>query len=132
MSVSNISSLCVITVCAHLAAHRENVEGRNGDFAKIIQQTLFLEKGANDVASGVDTTDAIRKYVHWKVGGKEGLAAGWLSHTLQPPHSVCINVLCVHVFYLSVCPGCVCINVLCFYVCFLCAVCVGISRRRWR
>jgi hypothetical protein len=55
-----------------LAAHRENVEGRNGDFAKIIQQTLFLEKGANDVASGVDTTDAIRKYVHGKVGGKEG------------------------------------------------------------
>lgn len=54
-------SLCYV-VCAHLAAHRENVEGRNGDFAKIIQQTLFLEKGANDVASGVDTTDAIRKY----------------------------------------------------------------------
>ncbi len=34
------SSICI--VCSHLAAHRENVAGRNGDFQSILEKTLFL------------------------------------------------------------------------------------------
>jgi phosphatidylinositol-bisphosphatase len=33
------SSLCF--VCSHLAAHRENVTGRNADFANVYQKTVF-------------------------------------------------------------------------------------------
>jgi inositol polyphosphate 5-phosphatase INPP5B/F len=33
------TSLCF--VCSHLAAHRENVEGRNADYHSIIEQTIF-------------------------------------------------------------------------------------------
>lgn len=65
MSCLSLSGgVCVLSVCAHLAAHRENVEGRNGDFAKIIQQTLFVDKAGGDVVSGSgETSDAIRKCV---------------------------------------------------------------------
>jgi inositol polyphosphate 5-phosphatase INPP5B/F len=47
-------------VSAHLAAHRENVEGRNSDFASIVQKTLFLEKGggAGGGAGGADAAGA--------------------------------------------------------------------------
>lgn len=57
------------TVSAHLAAHRENVEGRNSDFANIIQKTLFLEKGAGGIgssagpdAAGAEASAETRRY----------------------------------------------------------------------
>lgn len=61
------SHLCF--VCAHLAAHRENVEGRNSDFANIIQKTVFVDKavagmdGLNSSVGGAGETSAeMRKY----------------------------------------------------------------------
>ncbi len=39
------SSVCFI--CSHLAAHRENVVGRNADFKNIIQRILFLSETSN-------------------------------------------------------------------------------------
>ena len=56
------------SVCAHLAAHRENVEGRNSDFANIIAKTVFVDKatagGDGSGASGVDANAEMRKYVY--------------------------------------------------------------------
>jgi inositol polyphosphate 5-phosphatase INPP5B/F len=37
------SSICI--VCSHLAAHRENVAGRNGDFQSILEKTVFPPTG---------------------------------------------------------------------------------------
>lgn len=34
-------------VCAHLAAHRDNVEGRNSDFHSIVSKTVFKDEFAN-------------------------------------------------------------------------------------
>ena len=49
-------------VCAHLAAHRENVEGRNSDFANIIQKTVFIDKATSgDSAANVETSEEMRK-----------------------------------------------------------------------
>jgi len=59
------SYLCF--VCAHLAAHRENVEGRNSDFANILQKTVFIDKafsgepGAPAPGLG-DASEEMRKY----------------------------------------------------------------------
>jgi inositol polyphosphate 5-phosphatase INPP5B/F len=39
------SSLCF--VCAHLAAHRENIAGRNSDFKNIIERTVFTADPSN-------------------------------------------------------------------------------------
>ena len=59
------SYLCF--VCAHLAAHRENVEGRNSDFANIVAKTVFVDKAfsgeAGAPAAGVgDASEEMRKY----------------------------------------------------------------------
>ena len=59
------SYLCF--VCAHLAAHRENVEGRNSDFSNIVQKTVFVDKafsgepGAPAPGLG-DASEEMRKY----------------------------------------------------------------------
>jgi len=59
------SYLCF--VCAHLAAHRENVEGRNSDFANIVQKTVFVgkafsgEPGAPAPGLG-DASEEMQKY----------------------------------------------------------------------
>jgi inositol polyphosphate 5-phosphatase INPP5B/F len=47
------SSICV--VCAHLAAHRENISGRNGDFQNILEKSLFapLPESAAGVSSSL-------------------------------------------------------------------------------
>lgn len=62
------SSLCF--VCSHLAAHRENVTGRNADFANVYQKTSF------DIGEA-----AIREVIrsgslsHWAIGSSTvGLA----------------------------------------------------------
>lgn len=55
----------IFPVCAHLAAHRENVEGRNSDFANIIAKTVFVDKatlgGDGTGASGLDANAEMRK-----------------------------------------------------------------------
>jgi len=43
------SSVCF--VCAHLAAHRENVEGRNSDFKNIIEKTIFFADNSSSTGS---------------------------------------------------------------------------------
>uniref|UniRef100_K3W5H2 Rho-GAP domain-containing protein n=1 Tax=Globisporangium ultimum (strain ATCC 200006 / CBS 805.95 / DAOM BR144) TaxID=431595 RepID=K3W5H2_GLOUD len=47
------STLCF--VCAHLAAHRENVSGRNSDYANILSKVEFAD---NDDGYGNDTSSA--------------------------------------------------------------------------
>lgn len=59
------SYLCF--VCAHLAAHRENVEGRNSDFTNILQKTIFVDKALSSeadtpVTGQSDVTEETRKY----------------------------------------------------------------------
>ena len=39
------SSVCF--VCSHLAAHRENVAGRNSDFKNILERSLFISESVN-------------------------------------------------------------------------------------
>lgn len=50
------SSICF--VCAHLAAHRENVEGRNSDYKNIIERTVFQTESNRENDAG--DTDLIR------------------------------------------------------------------------
>jgi inositol polyphosphate 5-phosphatase INPP5B/F len=44
------SSICI--VCSHLAAHRENVAGRNGDFQSILEKTIFLPSSGEGTSQG--------------------------------------------------------------------------------
>ena len=44
------SSICI--VCSHLAAHRENVAGRNGDFQSILEKTIFLPSLGDGISQG--------------------------------------------------------------------------------
>ncbi len=45
------SSICI--VCAHLAAHRENVAGRNSDFRNIMERSVFAcEQSRDEVYEG--------------------------------------------------------------------------------
>jgi phosphatidylinositol-bisphosphatase len=59
------SSICC--VCAHLAAHRENVAGRNADFQNIIEKSIFIPLPENVANAGMsdlaltDTTGDSRK-----------------------------------------------------------------------
>lgn len=48
------SSICV--VCSHLAAHRENVAGRNGDFQSIIEKSVFLPNNDTTTQSNISNT----------------------------------------------------------------------------
>ena len=50
------SSLCV--VCAHLAAHRENVVGRNSDYRNIVNRTVFCVDPYLDPIAGEETQAA--------------------------------------------------------------------------
>ena len=43
------TSLCF--VCSHLAAHRENVEGRNADYRAIVEKTLFSADTNHSISS---------------------------------------------------------------------------------
>jgi phosphatidylinositol-bisphosphatase len=46
---------CVVIVCSHLAAHRENVAGRNSDFKIIYEKALFSSiRKEEDIASAID------------------------------------------------------------------------------
>lgn len=60
------SSICF--VCSHLAAHRENIEGRNSDYKNIIERTIFLAEGnnnrdqSNDEPSGPTATVIRRRH----------------------------------------------------------------------
>lgn len=44
------SSICF--VCSHLAAHRENIAGRNSDYHNIIEKTIFYPDTDSDTISG--------------------------------------------------------------------------------
>jgi inositol polyphosphate 5-phosphatase INPP5B/F len=52
------SSICFI--CAHLAAHRENVAGRNSDFKNIHEKTVFPAEGTYDESGRFDNSDVVR------------------------------------------------------------------------
>jgi inositol polyphosphate 5-phosphatase INPP5B/F len=65
------SSLCV--VCAHLAAHRENVAGRNGDFQSIIEKTMFVPLDVATAAvggpeAGESTKEERNRKLHYTTG----------------------------------------------------------------
>jgi phosphatidylinositol-bisphosphatase len=49
------SSVCFI--CAHLAAHRDNIAGRNSDYKNISERTLFLVEGENNSARSNSSVD---------------------------------------------------------------------------
>lgn len=52
------SSLCF--VCAHLAAHRENIAGRNSDFKNIIERTVFSADSSHvELPSGTPGDDSL-------------------------------------------------------------------------
>lgn len=63
------SSICI--VCSHLAAHRENVAGRNGDFQSILEKTIFLpsvdSNPANNGNEMEGREDKVRK-LHYTTG----------------------------------------------------------------
>lgn len=89
------SSICV--VCAHLAAHRENVTGRNADFQNILEKSVFaplpesvggassssLElggTGGGGEAGGA--SEARRKQLHYSTGLLPGEDLTILQHDL--------------------------------------------------
>uniref|UniRef100_A0A7S2SHQ8 Rho-GAP domain-containing protein n=1 Tax=Rhizochromulina marina TaxID=1034831 RepID=A0A7S2SHQ8_9STRA len=82
------TTLCF--VAAHLAAHRDNVAGRNADFANIIQKTVFIHEGNGRVvgadSEGADPeTDkaAIRPSDEWgRSAGMSGKSLGIMDHDL--------------------------------------------------
>jgi inositol polyphosphate 5-phosphatase INPP5B/F len=70
------TSICV--VCAHLAAHRDNVAGRNADFANIVQrvqfihveftQTFFIISNKNMLKSNIYISNALLLFLCCKKG----------------------------------------------------------------
>jgi phosphatidylinositol-bisphosphatase len=52
------SAVCV--VCAHLAAHRENVAGRNADYANILEKSVFLPGDASPTSDGQNNDGAVQ------------------------------------------------------------------------
>lgn len=57
------SSICFIAT--HLAAHTENVEGRNLDFKNIIERSVFpAENSSYDQDKEGSSSDQVLKYLH--------------------------------------------------------------------
>jgi phosphatidylinositol-bisphosphatase len=71
------SSLCF--VCSHLAAHRENIAGRNSDFKNIIERSVFPADPTNvEVPSSVPGDDSLAN-----IKMPKRVAIQNLSHDLQ-------------------------------------------------
>lgn len=64
------STLCFI--CAHLAAHRENVAGRNSDFKNIYERSLFLSELAASANSGFGSSMTVGGGRENEDGGSTG------------------------------------------------------------
>ena len=67
------SSLCF--VCAHLAAHRENIAGRNSDFKNIIERSVFAADPANiEVPTNIAGDDSLGNIVMPKRAALQNLS----------------------------------------------------------
>ena len=68
------SAMCF--VCAHLAAHQENVSGRNADYRNIIERSVFPSSSATLVAfSGGDSSTSLSQQASGSSGEGQCQAA---------------------------------------------------------
>ena len=59
------SAMCF--VCSHLAAHRENVAGRNGDYKNILEKSVFAAPAPDTIGLGMSGEPNTRNLVRQAV-----------------------------------------------------------------